>query len=60
MYFRCCSYFFQCRTADAQYTAEAFERTVQYILTLQEKGFILLSRIAAVAPLLGLLGTVTV
>ncbi|CEM63251.1 Transporter, MotA/TolQ/ExbB proton channel family protein [Treponema phagedenis] len=51
--------FFQCRTADAQYTAEAFERTVQYILTLQEKGFILLSRIAAVAPLLGLLGTVT-
>ncbi|MGP1576284.1 MAG: MotA/TolQ/ExbB proton channel family protein [Treponema sp.] len=51
--------FFEYRTADRAILEEAFERAVQQIIAAQERGFILLSRIAAVAPLLGLLGTVT-
>ena len=51
--------FFEYRFAQAGMLEEAFERTVQGLIAVQERGFILLSRIAAVAPLLGLLGTVT-
>nr|WP_315442371.1 MotA/TolQ/ExbB proton channel family protein [uncultured Treponema sp.] len=51
--------FFEYRSTQSGALAEAFERTVQGIIAVQERGFILLSRIAAVAPLLGLLGTVT-
>ena len=51
--------FFEYRFAGQQALEEAFERAVQRIVGAQERGFILLSRIAAVAPLLGLLGTVT-
>ena len=51
--------FFEYRSAESSVLAEALERTVQRIIAAQERGFVLLSRIAAVAPLLGLLGTVT-
>ncbi|QHX43537.1 MotA/TolQ/ExbB proton channel family protein [Treponema vincentii] len=51
--------FFEYRSTQSGALAEAFERTVQGIIAVQERGFILFSRIAAVAPLLGLLGTVT-
>lgn len=49
--------FFEYRSSEA--LPEALERGVQRIIAAQERGFILLSRIAAAAPLLGLLGTVT-
>ncbi|QSH92643.1 MotA/TolQ/ExbB proton channel family protein [Treponema medium] len=51
--------FFEYRSTQSGALAEAFDRTVQEIIGVQERGFVLLSRIAAVAPLLGLLGTVT-
>lgn len=51
--------FFEYRSGESSVLAEALERTVQRIIAAQERGFVLLSRIAAVAPLLGLLGTVT-
>lgn len=51
--------FFEYRSAESSVLTEALERTVQRIIAAQERGFVLLSRIAAVAPLLGLLGTVT-
>lgn len=51
--------FFDFQTAGTAVTADAFDRAVQGIIGVQERGFVLLSRIAAVAPLLGLLGTVT-
>ncbi len=51
--------FFEYRFKPPQVLAAALERTAQTVIREQEKGFVLLSRIASAAPLLGLLGTVT-